>query len=161
MNNLILIGFKSAGKTTLGRLIASKLRRSFIDMDDLFEEPSRLLYQKLGERAFRELETSYLKSLSSLQGYVIATGGGTVCDPGNCLVLRQLGTIVHLNIPKEIIRQRIFSSELPAFLEGSNPNEKFESLYHNRLGIYKKIAHHNIRTEDELWEVIRSDPFSA
>ena len=161
MNNLILIGFKSAGKTTLGRWIASQLGRSFIDTDDLFIESPRVSYQKLGEAEFRDLEKSLLHSLLSLQGCVIATGGGLVCDPDNCLILRQLGTLIHLDTPKEIIRERIFASDLPAFLAGSNPAEKFESLYHNRLGIYKEIAHHSIRTEEELWEVIHSDPFSV
>lgn len=161
MNNLILIGFKSAGKTTLGRCIASKLQRPFIDTDDLFHEPPHEVHDKIGEELFREQEKTYLQTLAHRSGSIIATGGGIVLDASNRHFLRHLGTVVHLHTPKEIIKERIFSSRLPTFLKGPHPEAQFESLYHNRLGIYLSIAHHSVITEDELWEVIHSDPFSA
>jgi shikimate kinase len=161
LNNLIIIGFKSAGKTTMGQSVALKLGKQFIDVDDLFKEPPAHLYRRVGAESFREQEKMHLQSLSSLSGGVIATGGGVVCDADNCHFLRKLGLVVHLHTPKEIIKERIFSSQLPIFLEGPHPEARFERLYYNRLGIYTAIAHHCIITEDELWEVIRLDPFSA
>lgn len=146
MNNLILIGFKGAGKTTLGRQIATKLQRPLIDTDDLFEEPPKVLYQKIGAQLFYAKEKELIQSLKHVTGAVIATGGGTPLLNGD--FLRQLGTVVHLQTPCAVIEERI----------GSHP---FLAEYDMRLGIYQKIAHHNITTEDELWEVIRLDPFSA
>ena len=89
-----------------------------------------------------------LKTLKNRTGHVIATGGGAVLDPENRAILRNLGTIIHLHTPKEIIEERI------------GCNHPFLPDYDNRLGIYMRLAHHNIITEDEVWEVIRLDPFS-
>ncbi len=160
MKNLILIGFKSAGKTTLGQKVAAKLHCSFVDTDDFFQPSPREVVRQIGEASFRALEQEFLQTLSSVTRYVIATGGGIVLDPGNRHLLRELGIVVHLQTLKETIKNRIFSSELPTFLEGSNAEERFEETYHDRLGIYTSMAHHNIITEAELWEVIRLDPFS-
>ncbi|MGH2639476.1 MAG: shikimate kinase, partial [Rhabdochlamydiaceae bacterium] len=131
MNNLVLIGFKAAGKTTLGRRVAAKLQKHFIDTDDLFEEPPPILYQKLGEVAFRAREQELLQMLKNLSGCVIATGGGSALNPENRVLLRSLGTIIHLHTPKEIIEQRI------------GPTHPFLPDYDNRLGIYTTIAHHS------------------
>lgn len=146
MNNLILIGFKAAGKTTLGKKIAQQLNRPFIDTDDLFDEAPRPLFDRLGEKAFRALESSKILSLEHLTGHVISTGGGTILNPTNRDFLSQLGTVVFLNTPRSIIESR-----LPRFL----------SKYEARLGIYTSMAHHVVTGEDQLWEVIRLDPFSA
>lgn len=146
MNNLILIGFKAAGKTTLGKKIALQLNRPFIDTDDLFDEAPRDLFDRLGEKEFRALESSKLLSLEHLTGHVIATGGGTILNANNRDFLSQLGTVVFLNTPRSIIESR-----LPRFL----------SKYEARLGIYTSMAHHVVTGEDQLWEVIRLDPFSA
>jgi shikimate kinase len=148
LNNLILIGFKAAGKTTLGQKVASALSRPFIDTDDLFEELPSILYRKIGDELFRALEKKHLHTLQHLKGYVIATGGGTPLDSDNRAVLASLGTIVHLETPKEVILQRL------------GAGHHFLPDYDNRLGIYRTIAHHNVITEDALWEVIRLDPFS-
>lgn len=156
MNNLILIGFKAAGKTTLGRLVASKLQKPFIDTDELFTEPPHTLYEKLGEEQFRKEEQAHLQTLTHLSGHVISTGGGVGCDLSQGPFLRGLGTVIHLHTPKEVIRERLLSSRVPLFLKGSN----FDLLYHYRLGIYLEIAHHSIVTEDDLWAVIHLDPFS-
>ncbi len=147
MNNLILIGFKGAGKTTLGRIAAAKFNRPFIDTDDLFDEPPSILYQKMGSAAFRMLEKELLKALS-VSGHVIAAGGGAPLLLENRVILQSLGTIVHLHTRREIIEERI------------GAGHPFLSDYDNRLGIYSALAHHSIITEDELWEVIRLDPFS-
>ena len=160
MKNLILIGFKSAGKTTLGRHASMQLKRPLIDIDDFFQPSPREVYRALGRERFRELEKGFLQTISSVVGHLIVAGGGVVLDADNCTFLRHLGTVVHLQTPKEVIKKRVFSSELPAFLEMPRPEEHFEEIYKDRLGIYLSVAHHNIITEADLWEVIRLDPFS-
>lgn len=147
MNNLILIGFKGSGKTTLGKKVASLLGLPFVDTDDLFKEPAAVVYRKLGKDAFRALERDVLQCLK-VSRHVIATGGGMPLLKENRLALRALGTVVHLKTPRDMIEERI------------GHGHPFLSDYDNRLGIYNEVAHHSIITEDELWEVIRLDPFS-
>ncbi len=144
MNNIILIGFKGAGKTTLGHKIAAKLQKPFIDTDDLFGEDPKLLYLKLGREAFYAKEKELLQTLTHLTGHVIATGGGTPLQ--NRELLCALGTVILLNTPRSTIEKRI------------GLNHSFLHEYEMRLGIYKAIAHHSITTEDEVWEVIHLDP---
>ncbi len=149
MSNLILIGFKASGKTTLGRKIAAYLKKPFLDTDDCLEEPPSILHKKLGEEGFRAYEKSLLSSLCAVSNSVIATGGGVPLDPENRILLQKMGTIIHLCTSKEIIEQRI------------GVDHPFLSDYDMRLGIYNSIAHHRAHTEEELWEVIRSDLYSG
>ncbi len=150
LNNLILIGFKSAGKTTLGRKAAEKYNKPFIDTDELLGEPAAAVHERLGEKGFRALEKTLLYTLKDLTGRVIATGGGVPLDPENQKLLRELGTIVHVNTPKEIIRERIKNGPMPTFLKGFD----FDDVYDFRLRIYESVAHYSISGEDELWEAI-------
>lgn len=147
LRNLILIGFKGAGKTTLGCKVATALNKPFIDTDELLPEPPAVLYRRLGNEAFRSLETAALKNIQHVTGCVIATGGGLPLALENRVLLQKLGTLVHLCTPREIIEERI------------GAQHPFLKEYDSRLGIYAALAHHSVSTEDELWEVIRLDPF--
>ncbi len=81
MNNIILIGFKSSGKTTLGKKIAEKTGRHFIDTDDLIAKNNREFYLAVGPIAFREIEKEVIRALAEFQNCIIATGGGAILDP--------------------------------------------------------------------------------
>lgn len=103
MQNIILIGMPSSGKTTVGQLLAAQLGRPFYDSDAVFENqfdlsPGEYLLQN-GEPAFRERETAVLQELCKQTGCVIATGGGAVTVPQNLPVLRRNGKLVYLERP--------------------------------------------------------------
>lgn len=103
MQNIILIGMPSCGKTTVGQLLAAQLGRPFYDSDAVFENrfgqpPGEYLLQN-GEPAFRDRETAVLQELCKQTGCVIATGGGAVTVPQNLPVLRQNGKLVYLERP--------------------------------------------------------------
>ncbi len=98
--NITLVGMPSAGKTTVGRILAEKLGMKFCDTDEEIEkitgESPEKIIEKYGEERFREIESETVKSLSALKGAVIATGGGTVLREENVGKLRSCGVVIRL-----------------------------------------------------------------
>src|SRR6266704_759575 len=99
-DNVILIGFMGAGKSAVGRLLARRLGRCFVETDDMIV--ARVgrsipeIFRAEGEERFRQLETEALEALKLKSGDVIATGGGLPCREGRMEALRALGTVVWL-----------------------------------------------------------------
>jgi len=141
--NLILFGFKSCGKTTLGQRVAKQLGRPFLDTDQLlFSEcgmSCRDLYKAVGEEAFRNLESALLKRLVSHSNTIIAAGGGLILDPRNAALLTQLGALIYLKCDKQTLKKRILEGPLPAFLDPTDPESAFEQMYKERLPKYEAI----------------------
>ena len=85
--NIFLIGMPSCGKTTIGRVLAAKLRREFFDTDIMIEKATGTtipkLHREIGEDMFRDLESGVLSGVSEKKGAVIATGGGCVLREEN------------------------------------------------------------------------------
>lgn len=100
MENIILIGMPGCGKTTIGRLLAKMLNRSFVDADLVLQEEAGFsipeIFANEGEEGFRKRETAVLKRLGKESGLVLATGGGCVTREENYEALHQNGVIVFL-----------------------------------------------------------------
>jgi shikimate kinase len=100
--HLFLIGFMGAGKSTVGRLIAAELGRPFVDLDAQIERDMRRscseIFAKMGEEAFRALETEALAALAGKEPSVVACGGGIILRNENRRLLGQLGTTVYLEV---------------------------------------------------------------
>ena len=98
--NIALIGMPSSGKSTIARLLAQKMKRPFVDIDNLIEIEAEKSIPKIfaeeGEEEFRKLETRVLGEESKKNGIVIATGGGVVTKPDNLYLLRQNSLIIYL-----------------------------------------------------------------
>lgn len=162
--NLILFGFKSCGKTTLGQKLAQYLNRPFIDTDHLIERlyfkqsgqklKLREIFKTIGNTLFRQLESNVLQQLINVNNAIIAVGGGMVLLPQNVTFLAKLGQLVYLKISKDTLKKRIFTQEQPAYLDPLDPEGSFEQMYKERLVIYEKI--HAIpvdlenKTEDQI-----------
>lgn len=103
--NIALIGMPGSGKTTVGRELARRLDRKFMDMDDEIVKKAGKsipqIFAEEGEEAFRSLETQVLSELSGESGLVIATGGGVVTRARNLPLLRRNSRIVRLERPVE------------------------------------------------------------
>ncbi len=148
--NIILIGFKNCGKTTMGKVLAESKGWRFVDTDHLIEETYNAsnqthlstcdIYKKEGSDFFRELEHKVLTTLIDSQNTVIATGGGIVIEEKNRDILKKLGTVLYLNVPKEELKKRMNKNKLPAFLEESNSDDSFEEVYKFRKPIYELLA---------------------
>ena len=98
--NVILVGFMGAGKSTVGRMLARRLGRCFVETDAMItaREGRSIpeIFADRGEPYFRQLEAEVLEALTDKRGHVVATGGGFPCEPGVMDRLLQLGTVVWL-----------------------------------------------------------------
>ncbi|HEX4839546.1 MAG TPA: shikimate kinase [Rhabdochlamydiaceae bacterium] len=148
MSNIILCGYKSCGKTTLGKKIAEKTGRHFIDTDDLVLKNCQLDNIEV----FREIENGVIAALVDFQNCVIATGGGSVLAPENVVILKKLGKIFYLRVPKAVIKARLlYCGRLPTLLDPSRPEESFEEMYESRKDLYESIADHIVDSEEEFF----------
>lgn len=124
-DNVILTGFMGTGKTSLGKLLATRLGRPFIDIDKKIEDDAKLsipkIFERFGEEHFRNLERTAVKELCQRRGLVIATGGGTIKDAENLRLLKSSGVLICLTTePEEIFRRTARRGERPVLDGGGN-----------------------------------------
>ena len=124
-DNIILTGFMGTGKTSLGKLLATKLGRPFVDIDKKIEAEQKLsipkIFEQFGEEHFRALEKSAVKELSERRGLVIATGGGTIKDEENLRLLKSSGVLICLTTePEEIFSRTARRGERPVLDGGGD-----------------------------------------
>ena len=133
--NIILTGMPGSGKTTIGKLIAQKTGKSFVDTDDLIREKCGCeiseIFEKHGEDYFRDAESEVISELSKENGLVIATGGGAVLRKENIGNLSQNGRIIFADAD---INELIATKDRPL----SNTPEKLIKLYDTRFSIYRE-----------------------
>ncbi len=131
--NIVLCGMPGVGKTTIGKLIAKELSRKFVDTDDRIREKCGCeiseIFEKHGEKYFRDVESEVIEELSKNNSLVIATGGGAVLREENAQALRQNGRLVFLDAD---ITQLTETCDRPL----SNTREKLSALYAERYPIY-------------------------
>ena len=153
MENIILIGMPGCGKSTVGKLLAEKLGKEFVDADthlvEAFGKSIPDIFAEEGEAGFREKETQILKELGKKSGLVIATGGGCVTQNRNYPLLHQNGTIFWL--------QRDIDS-LPTDGRPLSQTGKLAEMYRIRKPMYDRICDHivdNNRTvEDAVTQML-------
>jgi shikimate kinase len=157
--SFILFGFKSCGKTTLGKAAAKLLNLPFFDTDHLLEEHylkklgQELLcpdiYRRVGKIEFRRLEEEVLKQLQTPARAIIAIGGGLILNPKTTPLLAKLGQFIYLKVSKQTLKKRMLERALPAYLNPSCPEESFEKMYQERLPLYEKILALSIDLENQ------------
>lgn len=155
--NIILIGFKKTGKTTIGKALAAALQQEFIDTDKCIENDffqttemkfnARKIHDWIGDQAFRSLEKKAIHNLLSVENVVISTGGGSLLDPENVTNLKKIGKLVYLDTPINVLLERFRYGRLPAFLDANNVAGSLEKVYQERSAIYEKNADIIINTE--------------
>lgn len=147
MQTIILIGCKTAGKTTLGKQLAETLACPFVDTDTLCLNAAGAsnisdLYTELGETGFRALEAQVVRALIATPPAVIATGGGLVVNETLHPVLQQLGWIIFLDVPAAQLWLRIQQlPKRPRFIGAVAPEQDFHDYYHTRRPLYQSLAH--------------------
>lgn len=144
--NIVITGFMGSGKSTVARLVARELRRPFVDCDDLIVERAgksiAQIFADEGECHFRALERGVCQELAAQDGLVIATGGGALLNAENRAALGRSGLLICLQASPESIRRRLAGEcGRPLF------NGDWESLYAERLPIYRLISH-QLPTDD-------------
>ena len=110
-DNLFLIGYRCTGKSSVGRLLAARLARPFVDTDSLIVSDNGMSIRKIvisqGWQAFRRLERSVLNQICSLDRQVVATGGGIVLDADNIELMKDCGRVIWLKATADTIKGRM------------------------------------------------------
>lgn len=152
-DNIFLVGLMGAGKTTIGRLLAKHLHKTFYDSDHEIERRTGvnipLIFELEGEAGFRKRESVVIEDLASRDNIVLATGGGAVLAPENRRHLTQNGTVVYLRANVHELWQRTRNDKNRPLLQGQDPLAKLQQLFQERDPIYTEVAAHVIETEGE------------
>jgi len=142
--NLYLVGMMGAGKTTVGRLLARRLKLRFVDSDHEIERRCGvkvpLIFYIEGESGFRARETQTLAELAALEGIVLATGGGTVLAAENRQRLAARGTVIYLRATPEDLYERVRQDRNRPLLATPDPLGRLRELYVRRDPLYREVA---------------------
>jgi len=146
--NVILVGFMGAGKSQVGRLLAKRLGRCFVETDEMISgregRSIAEIFATTGEAHFREREAELLDLLRLKRGEVIATGGGFPCREGRMEALRALGTVIWLAGDFETLYARAGRAGARPMLDG-RPKAEVRALYESRVPFYRQ-AHLTVDT---------------
>lgn len=152
--NIVLIGYRASGKTTVGKLLAEKMGIPFRDTDVLVEKnvgmPVKEILALLGWSFFRCREKEVVENIDLRENCVLATGGGVVLDPENVEVLKKSGIVIWLDAPLHDIIERLkddarSGNTRPQFTCGDIEAETAEVLQ-RRLPLYRETADFTIDT---------------
>jgi shikimate kinase len=150
--SIIFIGFMGVGKTTIGKLVADKLLRPFVDIDEEIEKeygmPVSQIFKEIGEKAFRDREKQLIAELAKQERKVISLGGGAFLQEEIRKICLSSCIVIHLDLSLESWKERlslIFDSR--PVLHGKSIDE-MEKLYDSRQEIYAQ-HHLKISTDNQ------------
>jgi shikimate kinase/3-dehydroquinate synthase len=142
--NIFLIGLMGSGKTTVGRALAKKLNKRFIDSDHEIEARTgasiSLIFEIEGEESFRQREAEVIRDLTAQEDIVLATGGGAILHPGSRALLAERGTVIYLRASVGSILQRTSHDKSRPLLQTADPRRRIEELSRTREPLYTEIA---------------------
>ena len=133
-----------AGKTTVGRSLAKRLAKVFLDTDHEIEERTgvrvSVIFEIEGEVGFRKREADALTRMACLDNIVLATGGGVVLDSRNREVLKTRGCVVYLHARPAELAKRLGQDKSRPLLQGTDPLARLQELYSIRDPLYREVA---------------------
>jgi len=131
-----------AGKTTIGKILSQKLNYNFVDLDLHIEKKQGIniseMFEKHGEKYFRDVETESLRKISEKSNQIISTGGGIVIKDENWEIMRNSGVSVYLKASIETLFNRVKHKSTRPLLNVENPFEKAKELFTARESLYEK-----------------------
>lgn len=161
--NIILLGMKHCGKSTLGALLAERFGCALFDIDDLVEvayqhrtgsyASARDIFRNHGEEFFARLEWEVVielgKLLDSQDGCaVISLGGRTILNERARHILEHMGPRVYLQVDPEELYRRVLGTGLPAFLDASDPKGSFMRIFQERRSQYERLANVTVNLDN-------------
>ena len=160
--NIVLIGFRGTGKSTVGKHLANRLERDFIDSDKYVEDSTgktiKHIFEEDGEEGFRKIEADVIAKLSGMDNKIVAVGGGAILKKDNVSNLKDNGFLVLLEATPEIIHNRITQDEKTTqqrpSLTDKKPLDEIKHLLEQREHPYKNAADHTINTSHTSIETI-------
>ena len=161
--NIVLIGYRGSGKSTVGRMLAARAGKRFVDSDDLVEKQVGIsisdIVRSMGWEHFRVLEERAIEEICREDHLIIAPGGGAVLDPANVRSLRKTGFIIWLRAEGEALRRRMIqdprtTASRPT-LTGKGTLEEFKEVLDIRNAYYAQAADAQVDTSNlSLEEVV-------
>ncbi|MEO8345160.1 MAG: shikimate kinase [Betaproteobacteria bacterium] len=151
--NLFLVGLPGAGKSTLGRQLARRLNKRFVDADAELEQRLGVsiptIFEIEGEAGFRDREEVTMAELTQLSEIVLSTGGGAVLRPANRLRLRENGTVLYLHADPAVLWERVRHNRNRPLLQTAEPQNRLVTLYMERDALYREVADHVVESDRE------------
>lgn len=160
-NNVVLLGMRGSGKSTIGKLVAEILEMNFFDTDVKIEKKIKMsisdFVKENGWEAFREVETKVCEKISQEKNAVIATGGGVVLNNKNIENLQKNGILFFLETPMEVLTERIEvqnANHRPAFTKKKLKDE-LQEIWKNRKEKYFFAANSVINGNQKMEKVVK------
>ncbi|MGX4686066.1 shikimate kinase [Vagococcus sp. JNUCC 83] len=155
---IVLIGFMGAGKSTVGKLLAQKMKQPQIDLDEQIvkhiDMPISEYFDKYGEEAFREMETTLLKDYLTSPG-VLSPGGGVILKEKNQVLLKEHATIVYLQTDLDELLRRIAQDDINYRpLIHNKTLKEVKDIFLPRIPIYEEMADYIVNTTNKTPEEI-------
>jgi shikimate kinase len=142
--NIFLVGMMGAGKTTIGKLLARQMGKTFIDCDEEIQQRTgvtvRHIFDVEGENGFRQREAVVIRDMVQRNNLVLATGGGAVLSESNRSELMRNGIVVYLESSVHDLWQRTCHDRNRPLLQTADPLAKLKELYEQRDPLYTEIA---------------------
>lgn len=160
--NLILVGLMGAGKSSVGRIVATQLGIPFIDTDAEIERVSRMtipeLFAAYGEQEFRALESRVIKRILRIGPRVVSTGGGAFINDRTRKFIKRGGLSLWLKADLDILWERVNKRDTRPLLRTENPRKTLEDLMDARYPIYAEaditVLSRDVRKEKMADEIL-------
>lgn len=143
--NIVLIGFRGAGKTALAKILSEKLNMQLFSIDKMIEEKEgkriREIVAEKGWQYFRELESQIIEQLADVDNSIIDTGGGVVENPTNIDNLKKNGYIIYIQASLKDIKQRILNDpDRPKLNPTLDVEDDLTVTYNRRIPLYEEYS---------------------
>lgn len=152
--NIVLIGMPGSGKTTLGKQLASRLGRTFVDADDFvvqLEGKTIADMFAVSEEYFRDAETRAAQELAKRRGLVVACGGGVIKRSVNIEIFKETGVVIFLDRSPDDIITDVDVASRPLLKDGK---QKVYDLYDERIALYRSAADYTIVNDKKAEEIL-------
>lgn len=150
--NIVLIGFRGTGKTTVGKKLAKKLKMKYVSTDKQIEKKTAMsikkIVKKFGWKKFRAVESKVVEDISKKDNLIVDCGGGVILKKENVKNLKKNGVLILLTADVETIKKRIKKSRTRPPLKGYNFLNEIKDVLTERRKKYKAAADHTINTSN-------------
>ena len=156
MKNIVLIGIMGCGKTTISKLLAEKLQRPVIDIDEYIVEKYNQSINEMfaiSEDYFRQNETACCKDLADIQGHIISTGGGVILKKENIDYLKKNGIVFYIDRPIDNIIEDVHVASRPLLQEGP---QKLYDLDKQRHQLYLDACDYHLISDSSLENIVNN-----
>lgn len=156
--NIFLIGFMGAGKSTVAKVLSERLGCGLVEMDQRIVEEQGMsineIFAQKGEEYFRDLESGLIQTLGQEEPSVVSCGGGAVLRPENVSCMRESGRIIYLSARPETIYERVKDSKSRPILNGHMNVDYIAELMEKRRRRYEDAADQTVETDQKSLEEI-------